>query len=165
MIYVSIERGFEGVFDRQKVIKATDKGIKRVLMRLGSFVRTTARQSMKKATKRTKGKKPRKKKAAIGPLSPAGQPPRSHKDLIRKFLVYAWDDTTKSVVIGPRKLGGVVDDNELSALEYGGISSRVDPKTRKKSRISVKAHPFMGPALDANISEVPRIIGEIFGPG
>jgi hypothetical protein len=139
MINLSVKGAKAGFFDRQKVIRAVDRATRKVLSRFGSFVRTRARTSIRKR----KG------------ISPPGGPPYSHVGHLRKFLFFAWDDARKSVVIGPARIGGTVDPGSLAALEYGGTST-AEVKGKRK-RISVRARPFMGPALDAEKGGLPAM--------
>ena len=105
----------------------TDKATRRVLSKFGAFVRTRARTSI------------RRRKAA----SAAGSPPSSHTGLLRRWILFGYDAGSRSVVIGPAKLGGAKGSNAPAALEYGG------PATNAKGRaIQIGARPFMRPAFN-----------------
>jgi hypothetical protein len=54
---------------------------------------------------------------------------------LKKFLYYAFDHQTKSVVAGPAKLSGFAGETP-SVLEYGGSSEGSD----------IAARPYMRPA-------------------
>jgi hypothetical protein len=86
---MTLKQAKDNFFDRQVVIDAVGKANARVAMRQGGLVKTIMRRSM------------RRKK---GP-APAGSPPHAHKGQIRDFTEFAFDPATKSMVVGPVKLG------------------------------------------------------------
>lgn len=123
-------------FDTKRVTSAVDAATRRVLSKFGSFVRTTARHSIRK----------RKRPA------PPGSPPSSHTGLLRRFIFFGYDTSRRSVVIGPVRLGNKIGDAP-PALEYGGPSRIV---TGKQSRtVTIAPRPFMGPALQAEKPKLP----------
>jgi hypothetical protein len=130
-----------GFFDRKAVINAVDKATRKVLSRFGAFVRTRSRSSIRKRKK----------------VSAPGSPPSSHAGLLKKFLFFAYDDSRKSVVVGPVRIGGTVDPDALPALEHGGESVIEERKGGKRKRISIKARPFMGPALAKELPGLPAM--------
>lgn len=111
-------------FDRQAVINATDKASRKALGHIGGFVRKTAKSSIKQGDD----------------ISPPGMPPQSHTGRLKRGILYGYDSSKKSVVIGPtlwRK------SEPLELLEYGGHTKRKGKPARYRAR------PFMGPARDA----------------
>lgn len=98
-------------FDRKAVIDAVDKAKPAVLSKSGAFIRTAAKSSIRKR------KKP----------SPPGKPPSSHTGLLRRIF-FAWDPSTKTVVVGPVKTNQVFFDGQSQpvtgtvpgVLEHGG---------------------------------------------
>lgn len=134
-------------FDRKAVIDRVDKATRQVLSRFGAFVRQTARKSIRKRKKESK----------------PGQPPSSHSGLLKRFIFFGFDPDTRSVVIGPEKLGG--KGEALPALEYGGKSHAVDfvyhggnqRRTKIRRPITVQARPFMGPALAKEKAVLPEL--------
>jgi hypothetical protein len=141
-------------FDKPAVTNAVDKARIKVLSRQGALVRKIARNSM------------RKKKKASAP----GQPPRVILGQVKDFLYFVYDPTTKTVVVGPIKLG---DKSEaLPTLERGGemkVSGLLDSRGRfvplrflpavsrqkllQSGKLTtrfakVAARPFMIPALE-----------------
>jgi hypothetical protein len=128
-------------FDRAAVMNAVDAGRRRVLSKFGAFVRQRARTSIRKR----KG------------ISAVGAPPYSHVDILRKGILFAYDATRGSVVIGPARLGGTVDPDALPALEYGGPSTTTVRGGKGRKRISVRARPFMGPAFEAEKPGLPAM--------
>jgi hypothetical protein len=141
MIGVRINQAKGLFFDRKAVLDKTTAAERRVLSKFGAFVRTSARSSMRKRKR---------------PSAP-GQPPSAHVGLIKRFLFFVYDPDRKSVVIGPAKLNKP-SDNALEVLEHGGqtmiLTRRRDSKTR---RVEIVARPFMQPAFDKNLPQVPSM--------
>lgn len=130
-------------FDRDKVMKAVAAADRRALSKFGAYVRTRARSSI------------RTRKKASAP----GQPPSSHKGWLKQHLYFAWDQATRSVVVGPAQLGR---GTAPRALEFGGpslsfrrlkVSGRAYTATRV---VNIRPRPFMHPALAA---ELPKFAG------
>ena len=128
----------EMFFDRLKVTRAVDSGVRKVLSKFGAFVRTGARHSI------------RKRKAVSQP----GQPPSSHVGLLRRLIYFGYDANRRSVVIGPTPLRGTAEAPPL--LEYGG---RTRLKSRKGKVVSAtyRARPFMGPAFEREKAKLPAL--------
>jgi hypothetical protein len=143
MIGVRINQAKSLFFDRKAVLDKTTAAERRVLSKFGAFVRTSARSSMRKRKR---------------PSAP-GQPPSAHVGLIKRFLFFVYDPQRKSVVIGPAKLNKP-SDNALEVLEHGGqttiLSRRRDSKSDKRTA-NIAARPFMQPAFDKNLPQVPSM--------
>ena len=162
-------------FDRRAVTSAMDKATVKSLSKFGAFVRRAAQTSM------------RYRKGASQP----GQPPSAHKSkqlaalkkmgrakhngaLLRELLFFAYDPTTRSVVVGP--LGFKAKGTPVPALhEFGGTRMAYsgetmavknpagrDDKGRFYSRgvqlvkiggktLRYPKRPFMNPALERMI--------------
>jgi hypothetical protein len=134
-------------FDRAAVMKAADAGTRKVLSKFGAFVRTSAKSSI------------RKRRRASEP----GMPPSSHTGLLKKFIFFGYDASKKSVVIGPTLLNGKAG-TAPEALEYGGtavLMVRKQGMTRKGQRekkvIQIKKRPYMQPAFDKNLPQLPSL--------
>lgn len=142
-------------FDAKVVVSAEERAAQRVLSKFGSFIRRTARQSIRKSKK----------------SSAPGQPPRSHIGTLKRFLFFAYSSLSRSVVIGPAILQGKKQRQRpgvLEALEYGGtvvrrprkrvtrklageVTRRGRPTRPTRPKVFVqKARPFMGPAFREN---------------
>jgi len=119
-------------FDRKKVIRAADAAERRNLSKAGAFIRTTAKQSI------------RRRKGA----SPPGSPPSSHTGLLKRFIFFGYDRRRRTVVVGPMKLNRKVG-NAPEALEHGGTSVVVEGlrRRRRRRRVRIRARPFMGRAM------------------
>lgn len=116
-------------FDTAKVMKRVAAGRRRVLSKIGAFVRQRAKTSIRKRKK----------------SSPPGQPPSSHAGQLR-LIFFAYDHNAESVVVGPiafaaRGGGGIVP----KLLEFGGEVQR------GKKRVMYRGNPFMRPAMDAEL--------------
>lgn len=130
----------QGFFDRDKVQRAVDRGVRKVLSRFGAFTRKRARTSIRKRKK----------------ISEPGKPPSSHVGTLRNAILFAYDTKAKAVVIGPHQAGK--SGAGAQALEYGGrVSVR---NLRKKRPLNYRARPFMNPAFQA---ELPGVVGQLRG--
>ena len=165
-MYFTMKKYF---FDMQRVTDAVDAATRRALSKAGSFIRRDARQSMRKAKIKSK----------------PGNPPHVHKGQVKRFLFFAYEPDTASVIIGPEKISGVTSKTALHALEYGGETTMVIGKRHRRRywwqkaphneyrQIIIQARPFMGPALKKNQpliasgwrNEVSGVVQPYMGPG
>lgn len=104
-------------FDRQLVLDKVDKARVRNLSKIGAYIRTRARRSI------------RPSKTASRP----GNPPHSHIGLLRDKIYFSYDNDTGGAVVGPVKLNliSVVNGSFRSGtvpeiLEYGGTIGVVE---------------------------------------
>lgn len=161
---ITIKAAKQNFFDRPGVQKAMDAATRRNLSKFGSFVRQTARSSIRKAPQvdiasgqKLRGRR-RKGQVTRDAISTPGQPPYSHVGLVKKFLFFSYDPARKSVVIGPvllssRRPGAPGQGLEL--LEHGGAGTL---RTRKgQRRVNYRARPFMGPAFQRELQQLPAI--------
>lgn len=133
-------------FDKEEVRRRVDDGTRAALSKAGAFVMTTGRQSMKNAP--------------AGRYSPPGSPPFAHSGkkgaLLKRFLYFSFDPSSKSVVVGPTALGRSTVPN---VQEFGGsitIRPRRGRNKGKTIRQKYAARPYMGPALEANLDKIPE---------
>jgi hypothetical protein len=124
-----------GFFDRAKVKSSISKAERKKLGAFGAFVRSVARNSIRKPPK--KG----------GRSSLPGRPPYDQTGLLKKFLFFSYDFSTRSVVIGPAKLNR--RGKAPAVLEYGGSTIVGRGSTRRLGYI--KPRPYMEPAFDEGI--------------
>jgi hypothetical protein len=94
-------------FNKPQVIVALNKTNRKVLSNFGALVRKIAQRSMRPGGKKNLVSKP-------------GEPPRTHKGLLKKRLYYSYSPATQSVVVGPTSLYGVGKIPPL--MEYGGTT-------------------------------------------
>jgi len=134
MIGFEVKRMF---FDSKTVRQKTDKATRRVLSRFGAFVRQTAKRSIRKRKK----------------ISAQGQTPSSHTGLLRRFILYAYQQARRSVIIGPKRLGSK-RGQAPSALEYGGRSATSERQSRT---IKIRPRPYMGPAFEKEKPQLGRL--------
>ena len=134
-------------FDRQIVIDAVGRAGAKNLSKAGSFIRRSARSSLR-----------RRKKVA-----PPGEPPSVHsQDRVAtlKNIWFVFDPGQRSVVIGPLKLNGskLQGSNRAtvpSLHELGGTAVAGGRRKRKR-RAKYARRPFMGPAMER---ELPKFAG------
>jgi len=151
-------------FDRAKVVRAVNRARRKALSRVGAFVRTRARRSIRKPRQMTlaemspeqreqheqrvrrarrRGRpRPKRPRAASKP----GEPPRSPTGTLKKFLFFAFDQRTESVVVGPVALNGREGRDVPRTLEAGGTATLPDGR-----RITIEPRPYMGPALQGEV--------------
>lgn len=121
MIGLTVRQSRQGFFDRPAVIRAVGRARAAVLSKFGAFVRRSARSSI-----RPGGKK--------GIVSKPGEPPRSHEGSLRRFLNFAWDPRSQSLVVGPEKTNQVFFTDAMrpvkgtvpGVLEQGGNVTLVE---------------------------------------
>lgn len=158
MLGLTVRAAKRNFFDREKVTRAVDRATHRVLSRFGAFVRTRARTSIRYRKKSSRPGAPphghrtmmRMKKDRKGQQKPQMVSP------LREFIFFAYDESRKSVVIGPALLNARGGAQVLKSLEYGGPSVIFDGKKRK--RVMIKARPFMRPARDAEMSKLRQML-------
>jgi len=130
-------------FDRAAVTGAVDAAKRKVLSKAGAFIRTAARTSI------------RKRKGS----APPGKPPHSHEGSLRRLILFGYDRTSDSVVVGPV---GFKNSTAPSALEYGGPATvtrrRGGRSGRRDSRtVKIASRPYMGPALERERPKLPLL--------
>ena len=93
-------------FDRPAVMDAMERKEKRALSRAGSYIRKSARQSIRKTKK----------------ASQPGEPPRSHSNEPNlRTILFAYDPKMATVIAGPVKLSGSKANNLVTeTMEHGG---------------------------------------------
>jgi len=156
-------------FDRPKVVRAVERARRQALQKAGAFVRRRARSSIRKPRMKPlaamseeerrayrikqkywrQGKGPRPARPTM-PSRP-GEPPRTPTGLLRRTIFYGYDTGTRSVVIGPVKLGR--SSGAQWGLEFGGRSVGYG---RKKHYVAPR--PYMRPALVKEVAAgtIPR---------
>lgn len=150
-------------FDRKAVTDHTDKVTRKVFSRFGAFVRQRARTSIRQAPRVNvatgrvvRGRRARgvETRAAI---SQPGKPPFSHTGLLRQFILFGYDKSRKSVVIGPAALNARVNEDGKRAtqlLEYGG--STIVMGRRGPRRDYYEPRPYMTPAFETEKQRLPE---------
>ena len=123
-------------FDRAGVIAAVSAAERSALSRFGAYVRQRARTSIR----------PR------SGTSVPGAPPFSHVGLLRQFILFAYEPSRGSVVIGAVQLGGKTGGDAPRLLEHGGSALRM--RRGKLVRCQYQPRPFMQPAFDRELSRL-----------
>jgi len=125
-------------FDDKAVTSRVDKTTRKVLSRIGAYIMTAARQSIRT-----------RKKA-----SPPGSPPSSHVGLLKRGIFFGYDFVSTSVVIGPEPLHGKPIVPQV--LEFGGVE-RLKDRQGKTYVATYEPRPFMGPAYEREIPKLPAM--------
>lgn len=155
-------------FDRPGIIAKMDNTARKVLSKFGAFVRTRDRSSI-----RTR-KKP----------SAPGSPPSSHTGTLKNRILFGYDDSARSVVIGAEKtnqvhfdgngdpvsgtIPGVIEEGgEIRVLEVFkyGKWQRADLRSRRSlaglqtrlRTVRIAARPHTGPAFEAEKRNLPSL--------
>lgn len=123
-------------FDGKEVVDLVARDLRAVLKRFGATVRNRVRASMK--PQQVLGHKigeHDERYTVWSSATPTGEPPRTRLGLIRQFIFYALEG--KGVVIGPEALPG--------------------HNTECLARLELGEHPYMRPAFQKTIGELPAI--------
>lgn len=167
-------------FDKPAVMSAMDRAERRALSKLGAFTRTAARRSIRRRKKASQPGKPPSAHAASGSFASL------------KNILFVYDKSKGSVVVGPVKanqvqtewVGGLGGGNITvpQIMEEGGvIMIREESLNKGKSwrrrdmrygakqwkeyrtrRAVYKPRPYMGPAKDTAIKDVDKAMVDTF---
>jgi phage gpG-like protein len=148
MLGMNVKTAKSNFFDRDAVLSRVGRKKGKVMNKAGGLVRKIAQHSM------------RYRKAASTP----GSPPSAHKNgmgpLMRKFLFYALDPSTDTVVVGPARL---VKSTDAPAIEeFGGTVRR-----QRKGKVTTAvypARPYMGPAAKTAAPEILDLWKDVVTP-
>ena len=134
-------------FDRKIVIDAVGRASAKNLSQAGSFIRRSARSSLRRRKK----------------VSSPGEPPSVHtQDRVAtlKNIWFVFDPAQRSVVIGPLKLNGSrlegSNRQTVPSLHERGGAAVVGGRRKRKRRVKYVPRPFMGPAMER---ELPKFAG------
>jgi hypothetical protein len=122
---ITLAAAKKNFFDAERISRKVDAGKRRSLARAGAYVRRVAANSIRTAKRNPDG--------TFKPSAP-GQPPRSRTGLLKRFLLYSYDDRSGNVVVGPvriSRLGGEAP----SLLEFGGVHSPTKRERTKRLRV------------------------------
>lgn len=132
-------------FDRPRVQRAVSHANRRALSRAGAFVRTRARTSMRKR----RG------------TSPPGQPPYAHEGSLRRMILFGYEPSRETVLVGPV---GFRSSTTPNVLEFGGRATVVRRRRSRRSeqrviktRVRIAARPYMAPALERERPNIPAL--------
>lgn len=154
----SVSATMKQFFDRDVVMSALSKAQTRVMAQGGNYVMKAARNSIRKASKKS-------------PVSSPGNTPKSQTGLLKEHIYFAYDASTGGVVVGPSKLNAKGRDVP-KVLEYGGDTEIYEPagqfvtgasgKTEKlakgrNKKITMAARPYMQPALVRSADKLKQI--------
>lgn len=150
----------QNFFKPDELIKATNRAEYKALRHQGGYVMKAARASIVKPTRRNARSLP-------------GKPPFSQTGRLKRSILFAYEKSSNSVLVGAFSFGSK-GDAIPGALEYGGQIQiaetvfvweknsrnkvvRKRKKTGRKKTVTVKARPYMGPALERSKSALDSI--------
>lgn len=127
------------------VIRKAQDAAEAVGKRFGALLRTVAMRSLGR---------PRKD----GRPSDPGKPPRASR-IFRRSILFAWDSSSRSVVVGPRLLPGRATKDAPEMHELGGATSRKirENGTVRRGRVRYPKRPTMVPALEKSQNKLPEL--------
>ena len=152
-------------FDRPIASRLLTPYMRAVYSRFGAYVRSDARNSMRKApvcrTWMRHGPYAGWDMLDRAPSAP-GTPPHTRVGYVKKFLYFSLDPDRLSVVIGPRRLPGVGLSNGYTVpaiLEFGPRTGAHHGVYYGVPYCSVHpARPYMKPAMDKNMKKMRSIM-------
>jgi len=152
---VTIEAAKTSFFDRLAIEGRVRKARIRLLSREGAFVRTRA-ISLMLGHKARRGFGAKSSVSNREGSSAAGQPPFPHTGDLVRWVLFAYDDGTDTVVVGPAKLNK--PGTAPAVLEHGGdeLIEITRHGRREQATAHYEPHPYMQPALEA---EAPKFAG------
>lgn len=166
MLDLKLKAAQRQFFDRGKVLREMDRATARSLSKAGAFVSQRARTSIRrprqagvsdltpeqraayemrvKLAARLGRPRPKRPLASSRP----GEPPRTPTGILRRSILFVYDRSSRSVVIGPYDLNR--GTGAPRTLEYGGTATITLGGQRRQ--IEVAARPYMRPALAAEVA-------------
>ena len=158
MLTMSVSRAKNLFFDRAFVAERIDAASRKAMSRGGAIVMRSARRSIKDGVVLARGRvrDGERRKVVERRTSKPGDPPFSQVGLLRDNILFAFDPASRSVVVGPARLGKSTGAPET--LEFGGttvIERRRDGR-REKATVRIAARPYMAPALAREASKLPE---------
>lgn len=158
MLTMSVSRAKNLFFDRAFVIERIDAASRKAMSRGGAIVMRSARKSIKDGFVLARGrvKAGESRKVVDRRTSQPGSPPFSQTGLLRDNILFAFDPASRSVVVGPARLGKSTGAPET--LEFGGttVIERRRSGRREKATVRIAARPYMAPALQREASKLPE---------
>ncbi len=155
---VELKQFKQSFFDRDAVTKAMNRIERKALSKLGAFIRQRAKTSIRNAPMAnaetgevTRGRK--KKGVKLKPaISKPGQPPYSHEGSLKRLILFSYDASRRSLIVGPAKFKA---GNAPKLVELGG------PARLGKKTVTYRPRPFMRPAGEAEVRKFPQLIQSV----
>lgn len=153
-------------FDRPRVQAACDRAMLIALTKAGKIVRDKIKQGIKKkGIARTRQLTSARGRARVAeeirlrPPSPAGTPPNTHTGFYRQWIGYAYDPSSRSVVIGALRSNWLYDLHEFGGRHPRKRSVSTYPP-RPAFQIGLrKAIPFLRTYIPEKFANSIRVNG------
>jgi hypothetical protein len=135
-------------FDRKVVQDALGRETAGAMAKIGGFVRTAARRSIKPARRLRISEMPDDMQALYKAepdrqrpfvSSKPGESPRGRTKRLKASILFAFDKNSRSVVAGPTQFPGSRADHAPSVLEFGGDSTIEILKLKERKTSGRKA--------------------------
>ncbi len=146
MVTLKISEFKRTFFDEETINRAVDKARVKGLSGAGAFVRTRAQSLIKKAPYESRKRRGAKRISRRRASSRPGRPPYSQTGLLKRWILFGYDKSTDSVVIGPALINKSSGAQRI--LEFGGVAEMSDGSKKR-----IEPRPYMGPALAAEIED------------
>lgn len=151
-------------FDRDAIMKAKDKAVRKNLSWFGGYVRRVVRNSIKEAKGvSAPGQPPKAHVAYSKPRKPTKRNRATKKRalLFRETILYAFDWPTETVLIGPFLFNGARTRPTVpEVLEKGGEVVVIKPKGQQLNHY--RARPYMQPGFEKSLPKFrERLKGSI----
>jgi hypothetical protein len=148
----------ESFLDVPKVRDAVEKGGRKGCERHGAFVRRTAKNSIKNAPKIdvATGEITKKRKGVTlkDATAKSPNPPFSHRGDLKRLVLFAWDPSTLTIVVGPAVFTGKDGPGVATrVLEHSGVVVR-------SKLVSAKGNGLGRPASDRQRETFFRLVKE-----
>lgn len=156
MLNLTVKAAKANFFDRNKVQEAMTAATRKVLSRFGAYVRQRAKTSLRYRERSSlPGNPPFVHRTALRRKTNKKTGTRTIQAVspLRELILFAYDAERHSVVIGPALLRA--GSKVPSLLEYGGVGEVRDPITRKVRKATFAPRPFMRPAFDEELQQLP----------
>jgi hypothetical protein len=131
-------------FNSPAVLAATTKAERKVLSRIGAFLRSDIRQNIRNRRRPSR----------------QGEGPTNQTGILKNFTTFDYDPANHSVVAGPKKLSGMTSEDCPFVLEHGGMiktSARIRRLNKNAPSMAyISARPYVRPALNKNINIIPE---------
>jgi len=146
-------------FDRPGVLSATDRTTRKNLSKFGAFLRAAIRTRLKYGEDISQpGGSPVIHKTMSRPGKVSAKTGKTGKPQsvspLRELVFFAYDESRKSVVVGPARLQGK-PGNAPAALEYGGPSVIKDGDGTRT--VTIRPRPYLAPSFEQVKKELPGI--------
>jgi len=156
---MTVKQSKGNFFDRAGVLSNVDRQTRKNLSKFGAFLRAAIRTRLKYGDDSSEpGASPVIHKTMSRPGKVSAKTGKAGKPQsvspLRELVFFAYDESRKSVVVGPARLQGK-PGNAPAALEYGGPS--VIKNGDGTRTVTIRPRPYLAPSFEQVKKELPAI--------